>query len=494
MNVAQQTLDALKLAMAAPSDSLAKAFTQSGSATTGLTYYDLEAPAKTLYPVLTPLRNEIPRVSGRGGIQANWKAVTGINTGKIGMGVMEGARGRVISTTVAEYLAAYRGIGLEDSATFESQYAGQNYEDIRARATEGLLRAFMLGEEALILGGNGTRSFGVTPTPTVAASTTGGTIPANTYGVICIALSLEAYLGSSVGNGVPVSGNVLTADGQTQFVRTGAAQQSVSSTTGLTTGSTSSVTASVAPVQGAVAYAWYIGVAGSERLVAITTINSVLITALNGAGQLASLQPAADYSANTAVFDGFLAFASDPSKGGYVKTMATGTAGTGTPLTGSGDGGISEFDAALQSFWDNYRLSPDEIWVSSQEQKNIKTKIMAAPSTAAARFNFTMDKEGMIGGSMAVSYLNPFTMGGAASLPIKLHPNMPAGTVMFRTKQLPYVLNNVPNVAQILARQDYYAIEWPLKTRKWEFGVYADEVLQCYAPFSLGIITNIANG
>lgn len=55
-------------------EQLAKStFAQSGSATTGLTFYDLEAGAKFLYPVLTPLRNEIPRVSGRGGIQANWK-------------------------------------------------------------------------------------------------------------------------------------------------------------------------------------------------------------------------------------------------------------------------------------------------------------------------------------------------------------------------------------------------------------------------------------
>jgi len=35
----------------------------------GLTYYDLELGAKFLYPVLTPLRNMIPRVSGKGGIQ-----------------------------------------------------------------------------------------------------------------------------------------------------------------------------------------------------------------------------------------------------------------------------------------------------------------------------------------------------------------------------------------------------------------------------------------
>ena len=46
-------------------------FAQSSSATSGLTFYDLELGAKFLYPVLTPLRNMIPRVSGKGGIQAS---------------------------------------------------------------------------------------------------------------------------------------------------------------------------------------------------------------------------------------------------------------------------------------------------------------------------------------------------------------------------------------------------------------------------------------
>src|SRR5438270_10206585 len=97
MNIVQEqglaagtSLDALMKALATSpvltgenSDLIKSTFSQSGSATTGLTFYDLEAGAKMLYPVLTPLRNEIPRVSGRGGIQANWKAVTGINTSGI---------------------------------------------------------------------------------------------------------------------------------------------------------------------------------------------------------------------------------------------------------------------------------------------------------------------------------------------------------------------------------------------------------------------------
>src|ERR1700730_18348657 len=55
-------------------------FAQSASATSGLTFYDLELGAKFLYPVLTPLRNMVPRVSGKGGIQAAWRAITAMNT------------------------------------------------------------------------------------------------------------------------------------------------------------------------------------------------------------------------------------------------------------------------------------------------------------------------------------------------------------------------------------------------------------------------------
>ena len=40
-------------------------------------------------------------------------------------------------------------------------------------------------------------------------------------------------------------------------------------------------------------------------------------------------------------------------------------------------------------------------------------------------------------------------------------------------------------------RRDYYQLEWPLKTRKYEYGVYFDGVLQNYFPPAFGMITNI---
>ena len=49
-------------------------------------------------------------------------------------------------------------------------------------------------------------------------------------------------------------------------------------------------------------------------------------------------------------------------------------------------------------------------------------------------------------------------------------------------------------VAKVLTRRDYYRVDWPVRTRRREFGVYTEEVLAIYASFGIGILTNIGNG
>jgi len=491
----QQTLDLLKQARSAPDLELAKAWTQSGSAVTGITAYDLEGPAKKLYPVITPLRIMIPRVSGKGGIQANWRAVTGINTNGLSAGVGGGNRGGVIATTTANYTAAYQGLGLEDYATFEADYAAEGFDDVKALAVEGLLRSLMIQEERIILGGNNSMALGTTPTPTVSTSTTGGALANATYNVFCVALTMEGYLNASVAGGTTGLVSRTNADGSVDTYGGGASGKSAAASQATTGSNVSTISASVAAVTGAVAYAWYWGTAGNELLGAITTINSVLISATATGTQNISAVSGTDYSQNSLIFDGLLTFTSKgATNGGYRKVMASGTPGTGTPLTADGTGGVVEIDAALQSFWDNYRLSPDTIWVSSQEQKNISLKVLAGAANGAQRFVFNTEQGQIAGGNMVRSYLNKFAMDGAQEIPIRLHPNVPTGTVLFTTSRLPYPLSNVQSVLRILTRRDYYQIEWPQRSRKYEYGIYADEVLQNFFPPAFGMITNIANG
>lgn len=504
-NTTEETLALLKAAQLTPDD-IIKSFVQPGSATTGFQAYNLEAPSKKMYPVLTPLRNSIARIGGGFATQANWKAVTNINVSNQRAGVSEGKRGGVIQHTLNDYFAAFRGFGLENDVTFESGYASKNYEDVKALAVSQTLEATMIQEERLILGGNTSVAMGTTPTPTLTGSGTGGTLAAATWSVICVALGIQAYLDTvGVNNGsigqsfdaatatVPGVITRTNADGSTDTFGGGSARKSASATV-VTTGTTSSITATVTAVNGAAGYAWFVGAAGSERLVAVTAINSVAITAAaGGAAQLASALAASDNSTSTLDFDGLIYQAVKPGSGAYVKVMPTGTAGTGTPLTSDGAGGIVEFEEAFLYFYNRYRLSPTKIYVSAQELINITKKVIGNGGAPLLKLNANVNTatNGIAAGVVVGSYWNKVT---GTEVPLVVHPNMPAGTIFFYTENLPYPLSNVSNVAQMVMRQDYYQIEWPLKTRKYEYGVYADGVLQHYAPFSMGVIFNVGNG
>lgn len=464
-------------------------FSQSGSATSGLTFYDLELGAKFLYPVLTPLRNSIPRVSGKGGIQANWRAVTAINTTGVRIGVSGGNRGAVIAVQTKDYTAAYKGIGLESNVDFEAQYAGQGFDDIRAIAAKTGLEALMLGEELILLGGNGSLALGTTGTPALAGVATGGTLSNGTFSVIAVALTLEGFVNSSIAGGIPAQEVRVNADGSSDTFGGGSAQKSAAASVTLSGGGAAqSINATVTAKRGAVAYAWFWGAAGSEVLGAITTTNAHTITGNAAGAQTAASLPAADNSTNNLVFDGIITQAAQANSGSYYVSL------NNSNLTGDGEGGIVEIDEALKSFWDKLRLSPTTIWVNSQEALSISRLILSGGSGSNFRFN-TDVKDGMIaGGVMVKEYLNRFSMAGGQVIPVKIHPNMPAGMILFTTDTLPYPLSNVGNVMQVRCRQDYYQIEWPLRSRKYEYGVYADEVLQHYFPPSLGVISNIKKG
>lgn len=488
------------LAKALDQNELNKAWVQSNAATTGLTQYSLEAPAKTLYPVLTPLRNLTPRVTGGAGIQANWKAITAINTARSPVGLAEGSRGAVISTTVADYFAGFRGWGYDDYVTYEADWAAEQFDDAKARATQGLLRSVMIAEEQLLLGGLGTYGLGLTPTPTLGTATTGGAIAnSTTVHIRVCALSLDGYLYAKSQNALAgqLSFTTLAGEAITQNGGTGRASTSASVATG-GAGGAHVVSASVAPVKGAVGYAWFAGTAstaGNMFLVGVTTINSFVLTAMPAGTEFAITADliATDRSQNDRVFDGLFSIAAKAGTNAYYYSMPTGTAGAGTALTADGAGGIKEVDAAFQSLWDNYRVCPTHIWVSSQEMLSFSKLVFAGGANATHRFTFNVTQNGVTMSRVIRGYLNPFSMGpGGTEVPISIHPNLPPGTILMETRELPYTLSGVTDVYRLLLRRDYYQTEWPQRTRRYEYGVYADGVLQHYFPPSLAVITNIA--
>jgi hypothetical protein len=345
-------------------------------------------------------------------------------------------------------------------------------------------------EDKVMLAGNASYSLGTPVQQNLATATTGGSLPATTtYSVYCVALTLDGYFRSTVAGGVPTTINRQNADGTTSTISGGSSLKSNNKTIATGAGTTNSITAFVTAVPGALGYAWYWGVAASELLGAVTTVNTLTITAAATGTQNASAITA-DNSSNNLVFDGLITLATKPGNNGYFASLDGGV------LTSDGASGIVQIDTALKSFYDNYRLGPTKIWLSSQEALNINKKVIA--NGGAPLIRFAMDNtQGaaftkLIAGTAIGSYFNKFT---GEILPVEVHPFLPAGTLLFVTSRLPYNVPNVPGeVFRVKARREYYGMDWPVISRTYFHGAYVTEVLQHYATFSLGVIANIANG
>jgi hypothetical protein len=523
--ITQETLAAFRKALSAPSDDIAKAI----STGTGLVAFDLQAPAKNLYPVITPLRNVIPRVGGGTGTATNWRQVNAIiGSGFDAMGwVPEGQRSGQMSYSTSNRSATYVTIGEEDAATYEAIAAGQHFEDIQARMTFRLLQKMMLKEEMAILGGNaggsnGGVSLGTPATPLLSAQTNASsTLSTATYYVQVVALTLEGFqnaggtaLNTVAGSAnsavtaaslIPTQKTVTGADGRTYTLSGGSSNISALSSGQAITSGTNALAATVTAVQGAVAYAWFLGTtnaAGNGTLQAITTINSVVISAPLVSGTQPASQITADNSYNPSyAYNGLLTTALASGSNAYVNVMATGTGGVGTPLTASGRGSVVEIDTMFQTMWNNFELSPTVLYVNAQELRNITTKVLSNSSGPLLRYERADSAEA--GGEYQITasgtiayYYNPFALNGGLRIPVRIHPRVPPGTLIGWAENLPiqYQSNEVPNVAEVKTRMDYYQIDWPIVTRQRQVGVYAEAVLAVYAPFAMGVITNIGNG
>lgn len=503
MPTPEESLDLVKASLGTPMEKAqqdALDILKTVSTSTGLVAYDLQAPAKNLYPVLTPLRNMIPRVGGGTGVATNWKQITSVTgSGYNAMGyVAEGQRTARMSYSAVDKAASYRTIGEEDQVTYEAMSAGQGFEDVRATATMRVLQKMFLKEENALLGGNGSVLLGTPTTPTLSASGSGNTLPTATYSVIVVALTYEGYLGASLSGGIPTSQNITGADGQSYTLSGGSSNKSAAATQAITLGQL--LSCSTPAITGACGYAWFVGTAGNEKLEAITTINSVTFGApLAGTGQAATAITADNSRNNTLGFDGLLIQPAVAGSLAMITKLATGTAGTGTPLTASGRGSITQIDDMLQNMWDLYKISPTQIWCNSQELKNITAKVLTNASTPLLQYfkdASDANEYRLAAGGRIDFYFNPFAIQGGTKIPINVHPTLPPGTILLYCGDLPaqYQSNNVPNTFEVKVRRDYYQIDWPLRTRAQEFGVYAEEVLAVYATFGIGVISNVANG
>ena len=506
-DITKESLDLARAALGNPSDDITRTagFNQPGSATDGLIGYDLEAPAKHLFPLITPLRNKIAREVNGFGTQANWQIINGINTKNLRIGVSEGNRGAAITYSTTRAYASYVECGLENYVTFKADLASKNFMDVKSEAQMQLLWSLMIQEEFLDLGGVGTsaNALGQTPTPTVTDIGSGGSLPTGTaYYVGCVALTLAGYqqlAGSNMGQVGQSANAAAFVTGLTQvFVRTnmdgtsdningGTAIPSAALGTVTTGAASDSIKASVTAVRGAVAYAWYWGITGASTcyLGAVTPTPYVTIKAVaSSTAQAFSALTATDNSFCQLEYDGMLAQITNATSGGSV-TNVNGL------LTTDGGGSISQVASMFQQMFDLYRTGPDLIYVNSQQMSDMTTIALANGNAALFRFNMDNGGNQINAGAQLGSILNPYT---GKLVKVEVHPNMPAGTMLLWSDSVPYPLNDVGQIVKKKCRRDYYSIEWPINKRRYEYGTYFDGVLQCYFPPAFGVINCIQAG
>jgi hypothetical protein len=492
---------------------------------TNLLWYDLTPVVQMLYPYreLIPRISRLPRVPANGGNAFHWKRIVGINVNGASSGVSEGNRGARIAIAEQDLTAAFKTLGFESSVTFEARLGARNMSpEALGISVQSSLRSLMIDEEKILINGDASLPLGVTPTPTLTAGTvTGltGTFASGTVYVICVALTGMGYLAYTPYNSVTNLGGIvgqvtkINADGTSDTYGGGSAQPSAEAS--VTTTGTQCVTATCTVVPGAFAYAWFVGSAsGAEYLAGVTPSNQAIFTKYpaNTNQPIANLKVGATYADNSVdqlVPDGVLAqvfgqvtgptpgqlMSTNPvlpsgisfSQGGsIIYTMAAGN--TGLTIAGTN---FAEIDAVLRAAYDQYKIGFDRILISATDVLDTFGAMLAQSGSTGNGFRMLFDADQetgrIVAGRRVTSYLNKFFNN---TLDVEVHPYVPPGCLLFWSDRIPYELSGVANLLEAKVRQDYYQIQWPWKSRRYEYGVYVDETFPIYFTPAFAAIIN----
>lgn len=473
---------------------------------TGLTGYDLQAGAKLLVPVVTPLRNLLPRVKGAGGLATNFKAITQINSANLTPGVGEGHRNAANTTAIATRSIPYATIGQDDLVTFEAIDAAVGWENLPSTVKQSLLWSLMLNEEQTLLWGAGnaigtqsgsiTAALGKAVLASVAATTGTGLVASTSYTVYGMALTYEGLKlaggytnAATVANQIPVPGSRSNMGGTTDNIPGGAGQISASGSATTGASGTLAIAASITPIAAAAGYAWFIGTsAGTARLAAITALPTFTFTSAPSTTQLASVFTAlaADNSVNPLEFTGLIPYIAG-SPLAYTQDCG------GVALSSDGGRGVSQLNTAYLWFWNNYRTSPSKIWVSANKANQIDQLIS---KNANGQNNFLTVVDATKGADVSFTpagrarvLVNPMTN---TNVDLVVHPLLNDSTIVMTSDKVPFPANGITNPMEYHYQRDYFGQDWPVNNRQYEYGVYTRGALAVNAEMLFGLLYNVA--
>ncbi len=449
---------------------------------TSFAAFDLEAPAKLLTPRPTPLRNKIARKkgvgtshrvkritgftgTGTGGQGQIWPGITETTTNTFGSIAFE--RGPKISYTADDLVVPYFSYSLSDMVSFDANFSGQGYQDLRQLSSTSTLYATMLMEERMLLMSRGTASglSGALSAPTVtlsqrAAVTANGeaALTSTTYYVYCTsdAGSFGESVSSTVQSLLVTAGNVLVV---TVNNVSGALATNVY--VGTTTGNAN------AKYQGR-----FTSLSGVVHGGTVTTNDEIVYSTTS-----TRTAPTVDSSAYATGYDGIIP---QIIFGGGVVNEANSQFSTANPG--------AEFQTVFQTLYDTVKADPDEILLNGSDRKQLSDAIKNG-STANYRLNLSQDQTGGYVGGAVISALNNEITGKLVDLTV--HPWLPQGVAPVLSYTLPIPDTEVSDVWAVVNVQDYMGIQWPVTQFAYEFSTYFRGTFVGYAPAWNGIVTGI---
>ena len=480
------SLNAALAAQRIASADIVKDISLTSPLSTSFAAFDLEAPAKLLTPRPTPLRNKIVRKkgvgtshrvkritgytgTGTGGQGQIWPGITETTTTAFGSINFE--RGPKISYTADDLVIPYNSYSLSDSVSFDANFSGLGYQDLRQLSSTSTLYATMLMEERMFLYSRGTASgFSgalAAPTVTLTAATATGSQVALTNGT-----TYYVYATSSAG----AFGESVLSTVASQAITTGQVVKIV-----------------VNNVTGAVGTKIYVGTStGAANAHYVGTISG-LTGYLNGVGgptlgdnvvfnttgTLASTI-SADTSAYATGYDGIIPTVLGANSGAVNEINSTFS--TSNP-------GV-EYQTVFGTLYDAVKADPDEILINGADRRQLSDAIKNG-STANYRLNLSQTDTGDYVGGAVIGALHNETTGKLVD--ITVHPWLQAGVSPVLSYTLPIPDTEVSDVWAAVNVQDYMGIQWPVTQFAYEFSTYYRGTFFCYAPAWNGAVSGIVS-
>ena len=488
-SLSPDALSALNNALAAQrvaGESINKEITLTTPLSSSFAAFDLEAPAKLLTPRPTPLRNKLPRKKGIGtshrvkrilgytgtgtGGQGNiWPGITETTQNNFAPGSstpLELIRGPQISYTADDLVLPYNSYSLSDQVSFDANFSGMGYEDLRQLSSTSTLYATMLMEERMLLMARGTASgysgaLATPSAPTAVATAQTSSLPAVTGVTGKVWVKVVASAGT-FGGTVP---SAVASD---------------------TPAATEYVKVTISPVAGAVGYDVYVGTGSSQPLdSAMFYAGTTATTTFNVTGALptsgttaAQVLAAGNTSAYATGYDGILPTVLGPNTG--FNNNINAAFSTSNP-------GV-EFQTTFYNLYNNVKADPDEILLNGSDRKQLSDAIKNG-STANYRINLQQTDAGnYIGGTTIGALYNEIT---GKMVNLTVHPWLPQGVAPVLSYTLPIPDTQVSDVWAVINVQDYMGIQWPVTQFTYDFSTYFRGTFFCYAPAWNGAVSGI---